>query len=413
MLKTSLKQQQSKQSKSPLHQSSRSKVRQYKSIKHRTHSSIHTIHTAKLNNHHTNNNKSKNKIQHKLCSTRTMATNVHSMSTSGFSGSSVSQQYDAVRPSYPDKVIETMLVPIFDSYSNSPQQRPMRILDLGCGTGIYTKLMAIYLYKHCAESIEYEIYPADPNQSMVKVFQDSLTIDNLRNDNLTADLVKDLNDIDLKSILDTIKVPYVGSVDELPYKHQFFDGVTAAQAYHWFCTPQSTINIQKLLTPNGIFTFCWNYWVSTIGDVEKKAKARDNVQTGAQHDDQNDDSNNTPDQIPPKDRWLHKIADMVEPLYALTGTPHQRTVPFHEMFNNPQVYDKFGIPAPFHPLNSIYMDPRGTNTRWMDKELFHQRIDSISVVQTLEKDKKDEFFKQIDHILDNCEEKSSNNGDDI
>ena len=183
-----------------------------------------------------------------------------------------------------------MLAPVFQAYCNNPEAqaegRPMRILDLGCGTGIFTKIMALYLYENVAESLEYEIYSADPNSSMVAQFRQSMTPAGFRDPSgPTAHLIKDtMSDQGINAVIETMKVPIVAGVDELPYKANFFDGIVAAQAFHWFTSPEALLDIQRKLTPHGVFSFCWNYWTSQgYGNHLDKDSKKDPQQTGSPH----------------------------------------------------------------------------------------------------------------------------------
>ena len=75
---------------------------------------------------------------------------IHPMSQSGFSGDDAARLYATMRPHYSQQAIELVLTPIVQSYYNDPtaMSRPLRILDLGAGTGILTRGIAEYLYYH-------------------------------------------------------------------------------------------------------------------------------------------------------------------------------------------------------------------------------------------------------------------------
>jgi len=52
--------------------------------------------------------------------------------------------------------------------------QPLRILDIGAGTGIFTFRLAEFLYERAAEAIEYEIHAVEPSDDMRAQFNREL-----------------------------------------------------------------------------------------------------------------------------------------------------------------------------------------------------------------------------------------------
>ncbi len=132
--------------------------------------------------------------------------------------SQLADHYDAARPDYPKRIIDTLRETI-------GKDHPL-ILDMGCGTGISTRQLA----KSGALVIGCDI---------------------------------DVNML-AKAVAHTEKgTAYVqGQADAIPFASQTFDAVTTFSALHWFCDDDSLQDIQRVLKPKGVLCIVQRRYVS-------------------------------------------------------------------------------------------------------------------------------------------------------
>jgi ubiquinone/menaquinone biosynthesis C-methylase UbiE len=120
------------------------------------------------------------------------------------------------RPSYPTAAIEFLsaLLP------PSSQQTPYKVLDLGAGTGIMTKLLVPY----------FTVTAVEP-------------VDNMRQK--------------LESFVPEA-VALNGAAWSIPLPDASQDMVMLAQCFHWFDDIRSLQEIHRVLKPGGIIVLIWN-----------------------------------------------------------------------------------------------------------------------------------------------------------
>jgi SAM-dependent methyltransferase len=140
-----------------------------------------------------------------------------SLAPSAQSGFADGASYDAHRPSYPPKSVETLI-----SSLNVPPGA--HILDLAAGTGKFTTLLA-------AHPSSFTITAVEPHAGM------------------RAQLAaKDLPRVVVKD----------GYATAIPLSDGAVDGVVVAQAFHWFPTREALAEIARVLRPGGVLGLIWN-----------------------------------------------------------------------------------------------------------------------------------------------------------
>jgi SAM-dependent methyltransferase len=129
----------------------------------------------------------------------------------GFANGSL---YDEVRPDYPEASIATILAAF-------GLNRSSRVLDLGAGTGIFTRQLQAHVG---------EVVAVEPSPSM-------------RETMLATTLGV--------TVLD-------GRDDAIPLEDASVDAVVVAQAFHWFDAPRALAEIHRVLVPGGGLALIWN-----------------------------------------------------------------------------------------------------------------------------------------------------------
>jgi SAM-dependent methyltransferase len=120
------------------------------------------------------------------------------------------QRYDRCRPRYPDAVIDDLL-------GSKPEG--LDVLDVGCGTGIASRLMA---------------------EREVRV--------------LGVELAPRMAEIARSHGIEV----EVGAFEDWEPAGRTFDRVTSAQAWHWFDLPVATAKAASVLQPGGRLCLIWN-----------------------------------------------------------------------------------------------------------------------------------------------------------
>jgi SAM-dependent methyltransferase len=130
--------------------------------------------------------------------------------------------YDGIRPSYPPEAVRWML-----------GEAPVRVVDLGAGTGIFSRLVA---------SLGHEVIAVEPDDGMRARLAEA-------SPGMTV---------------------LAGSAEAIPVAGASVDAVVAAQAYHWFDNDEARLEITRVLRPGGVFAPIWNVrdesvdWVAAL-----------------------------------------------------------------------------------------------------------------------------------------------------
>lgn len=133
-----------------------------------------------------------------------------------------SSYYDKFRPTYPETLVDKII-----AYHKSVKGNECNtLLDIGCGTGIATKLFTPH-YKECVAT--------DPSTSMLQTAENVIHSTNV--------IYKEAKGEEL------IK-------SGVPINH--FDTVIGAESIHWCDLPILFNQVNQILKPNGTFAF-WFY----------------------------------------------------------------------------------------------------------------------------------------------------------
>ncbi len=123
---------------------------------------------------------------------------------------SAAERYDRYRPGYAAAALAWAL-----------GERPLRVADLGAGTGILSRQL---------RALGHEVIAVEPDERM--------------RDRLTA-------------VSPGVTV-LAGSAEHIPLTDRSVDAVVAGQAYHWFDAARAHPEIARVLRPGGVFAALWN-----------------------------------------------------------------------------------------------------------------------------------------------------------
>ncbi|KAK6433007.1 hypothetical protein LTR95_010815 [Oleoguttula sp. CCFEE 5521] len=145
-----------------------------------------------------------------------MSSNLKSSALHGFAKSTA---YDQHRPSYPAKSVQELLM-----QCRVAGVQGAKVLDLAAGTGKFTELLA-------AREEGYEILAIEPHDGMREVLEG-----------------KGMKGVKVED----------GDAENLPFEDESVDAIIAAQAFHWFATPQTLKSLHRVLRPHGALGLIWN-----------------------------------------------------------------------------------------------------------------------------------------------------------
>ncbi|HEX2772684.1 MAG TPA: class I SAM-dependent methyltransferase [Micromonosporaceae bacterium] len=148
------------------------------------------------------------------------------MADNALSFGAVAADYDRYRPSYPEPAVAWAV----------GSEPPARVVDLGAGTGILTRILL---------RLGFEVAPVEPDPAM------------------RAQLDAATSGVTAAS----------GSAEDIPLPDGSVDGVVAGQAYHWFDPDRAHAEVARVLRPGGTFAPIWNVrddrvgWVAELGRI--------------------------------------------------------------------------------------------------------------------------------------------------
>ena len=140
-------------------------------------------------------------------------------------------QYARYRPDYAEAAIRWCLAPVSGA-------QPVRVVDVGAGTGILTGALA---------RLGADVVAVEPDQAML------------------AELRRQLPGVRAVE----------GTAEALPLPDQSVDAVLCGQAMHWFDLDRALPEIARVLTPGGVFAGLWNVdddrigWVAGVAAISR------------------------------------------------------------------------------------------------------------------------------------------------
>lgn len=169
--------------------------------------------------------------------------------TSNYGGYKVDiDLYEKGRPKYTKESVEYLLKQL--GALGKDNDKALTILELGAGTGMFTKAMA--------EALEgfpkIRIIASDPQPYMYEV------------------LKKKVPGIETMQFL----------AEKIPFPDESIDIVIAAQCFHYFANTKSLAEIHRVLVPRGTFGMIWNSrnqgvdWVIKTQEIIEPYSRRDN-----------------------------------------------------------------------------------------------------------------------------------------
>ncbi|WP_138759761.1 class I SAM-dependent methyltransferase [Modestobacter altitudinis] len=138
---------------------------------------------------------------------------------------SVAADYAALRPGYPADAVGFLL-----------GDRPLRVLDLGAGTGLLTDVLL---------AAGHEVVAVDLSEPMLE---------------------------QLRTRLPQVEA-VGGGAESIPLPGADVDAVVAGQAAHWFDPAPAAAELRRVLRPGGVVGFVWNTrdervpWVRALGEL--------------------------------------------------------------------------------------------------------------------------------------------------
>ena len=138
--------------------------------------------------------------------------------------------YDRVRPRYPVEALRWVL-----------GERPVRVVDLGAGTGILTRQLL---------ELGHEVIPVEPDAAMRARLDESVGRE----------------------------IAVEGAAEHIPVADGSVDAVVAGQAYHWFNRDLAHDEIARVLRTGGVFAPLWNERDERVEWLKRLSEITDGIQ---------------------------------------------------------------------------------------------------------------------------------------
>lgn len=190
---------------------------------------------------------------------------IHKVARGGFDSSGGSGLYDRARPSYPPAAISTIV-----AEATSENASPLRIVELGAGTGIATRMLLAAATSTAADGTP------PPGISRFTAIEPSAGMRSAFGSTIIESAVRKLQQ--KGSLSPNVDVTVEDGAFERFDAGSNNDVVVIAQAWHW-CQDfdQALAQIAQSLRPGGVLALIWNLerrdaapWVAQIRDLYEK-----------------------------------------------------------------------------------------------------------------------------------------------
>ncbi|KAJ1599296.1 hypothetical protein NDA14_006362 [Ustilago hordei] len=270
---------------------------------------------------------------------------MHKIARNGFDSSGGSGLYDRARPSYPLAAISTIIA----EATNADSPAPLRIVELGAGTGIATRMLLATATSPSADGTPppgvASLTAIEPSAGMRSHFETAIA-------SATNSLKQQMQDKGLLSPSASISVQD-GAFESFD-AGEANDAVVVAQAWHWCQDWNAALQqVAKALRPNGILALVWN--------LEDRQAAP----------------------------WVAQIRDLYEQYED--GTPQYRHMYWHAMYKAPTCTSHFKADEPRHYHRTIPTTLQAVIDRVLSK----------SYISVLPQDKQVKLVKDISDYLNN------------
>jgi len=139
------------------------------------------------------------------------------------------REYELGRPEWPEELLDRVVVEL----GLGPDAE---VLDLGAGTGKLTRLLVPRFAR---------VVGVEPDDAMRAV---------------------------LEEVVPGAKA-LAGSAESIPVGNGEVDAVFSGEAFHWFASPETVAELERVLRPGGAFAIFWNIFVSQESPLDDRVEA--------------------------------------------------------------------------------------------------------------------------------------------
>ncbi|KAI1312387.1 S-adenosyl-L-methionine-dependent methyltransferase [Xylaria venustula] len=243
--------------------------------------------------------------------------------------------YDSHRPDYPPEAVEIFL----QNLKISDAEDEVNVVEIASGTGKFTQVLAARPEKYVVKAVE----PHGPMREKLSR--------------------KDLPGVEVLE----------GKAERIPVADEWGDVCIAAQAFHWFATPEALKEIHRVLRPGAVLGMIWNV-----------------------------DEYNKPRSWPATTRWEQELNDYI--LGFDDGLPRFRHQKWQEVFEQqPPANPVQAIRNTFADHLPRFSLPLGENkvkwTIWLSEEALWARVNTLSQIAVLQGEEREAAVQVFRNVL--------------